>query len=190
MEKATMEGLKELSSMYLKMAKQSNATSWEDEAVDGNTTPPTVKSSRVTFSNEVTVIPTSNGQQEAKRAGREVANLDSGKIVNNQGPPARNTRSRYAAAAAALAAMVSITQANGHQWEHKNHVTMPNILELNEVANAVLDGDRVLKYRQLIQHPTLGEQWRHSSANEIGRLAQGIGGNVKGTDTVKFIPRH
>ena len=93
-----------------------------------------------------------------KRAGKEVANLDSSHIVNNHGPPARNTRSRYTAAAAALAAMVSITQANGHQWEHKNHVTMPNRLELNEIANTVLDGDKVLKYRQLIQHPTLGEQ--------------------------------
>ena len=64
-----------------------------------------------------------------------------------------------------------------------------NALELNEIANAVLEGDKVLKYRQLIQHPVIGEQWRYSSANEFGRLAQGIGGRVKGTNTVKFIPR-
>ena len=47
----------------------------------------------------------------------------------------------------------------------------------------------MLKYRQLIQHPVIGEQWRHSSANEFGRLAQGIGGRIKGTDTVRFMPR-
>ena len=47
----------------------------------------------------------------------------------------------------------------------------------------------MLNYRQLIKHPELGEQWRYSSANEFGRLAQGIGGRVKGTNTIKFIPR-
>ena len=110
--------------------------------------------------------------------------------MSKNGPPARNTRSRFAAAAAALAAMASGTQANGHQWEHRNHITMPNKLELNEIANAVLEGDKVLKCRQLTQHPVIGEQWRHSSANEFSRLAQGIGGRIKGTDTVKFMPRH
>ena len=98
--------------MYLKTAKQSNTTSWEEEAVDETTNPPTVNSPKVTFSNEVTVIPTSSDQQEPKRAGKEVANLDSSHIVNNNGPSARNTRSIFAAAAAALAAMASVTQAN------------------------------------------------------------------------------
>ena len=86
--------------------------------------------------------------------------------------------------------MASVTQANAHQWEHRNHITMPNKLELNDIANVVLEGDKVLKYRQLIQHPVIGDQWRHFSANEFGRLAQGIGGRIKGTDTVKFMPRH
>ena len=191
MEKATMESLKELSSMYLKMAKQSNTTSWEEEACDETTNPPKLKPPKVTFRKEVTVIPTSSDQQEPKRAVKEVVNLKSSQIVSNDGPPARNTRSRFvAASAAALAAMASVTQADGHQWEHRNHTIMPNKLELNEIANAVLEGDKVLKYRQLIQHPVIGEQWRHSSANEFGRLAQGIGGRVKGTDTVKFIPKH
>ena len=47
----------------------------------------------------------------------------------------------------------------------------------------------MLNYRQLIQHPAIGEQWRHSSSNEFGRLAQGIGGRIKGTDTMRFIPK-
>ena len=145
----------------------------------------------MTFSKEVTVIPTNSDQQGPKRAVKEVANLEYGKIVSNNGPPARNTRSRFAAAAAAsLAVMASVTQADAHQWEHRNHTTMPNKLELNEIANAVLERDKVLKYRQLIQHPVIGEQWRYSSANEFGRLAQGIGGRIKGTDTVKCMQKN
>ena len=41
----------------------------------------------------------------------------------------------------------------------------------------------------MIQHPAIGEQWRHSSSNEFGWLAQGIGGRIKGTDTMRFIPK-
>ena len=52
----------------------------------------------------------------------------------------------------------------------------------------VLEVDKMLNYRQLIQHPAIGEQWRHSSSNKFGRLAQGIGGRIKGTDTMRFIP--
>ena len=54
---------------------------------------------------------------------------------------------------------------------------------------AVLEGDKMLNYRQLINHPKLGEQWQTSSANEFGRLAQGIGGRVKGTNTIFFIKK-
>ena len=53
-----------------------------------------------------------------------------------------------------------------------------------------LEGDKILKYRQLIKHPEVGEHWRTSSANEFGRLAQGIGGRVQGTNTINFIPKY
>ena len=55
----------------------------------------------------------------------------------------------------------------------------------------VLDPDtgKSLSYRQLRQHPKLGPAWDVSSANEFGRLAQGIGGRVKGTNTIFFIPK-
>ena len=43
---------------------------------------------------------------------------------------------------------------------------------LAELASAVLDGDSVLKCRQLLKHPVLGPAWNTSSANEFGRLAQ------------------
>ena len=54
---------------------------------------------------------------------------------------------------------------------------------------AVMDKEsgKLLKYRQLIKHPKLGEKWSKSSANEFGRLANGVGGRVKGTNTIKFV---
>ena len=58
-----------------------------------------------------------------------------------------------------------------------------------EVVNLVLDQDtgKLLKYRQLLSHPKLKEDWNLSSANEFGQLAQGIGGRVEGTNTIFFI---
>ena len=48
---------------------------------------------------------------------------------------------------------------------------------LAELANVVLDGDNILKYRQLINHPQLGPAGNTLSSNEFGRVAQGVGGN-------------
>ena len=48
----------------------------------------------------------------------------------------------------------------------------------------------MLKYRQLITHPKYCEVWKNSSANEFGRLAQGVGGRIKGTNTIFFIHKH
>ena len=54
---------------------------------------------------------------------------------------------------------------------------------------AVMDAasGKLLKYRQLIRHPKLKERWCKSSANEFGRLANGVGGRIKGTNTIKFV---
>ena len=58
-----------------------------------------------------------------------------------------------------------------------------------EAALPVLDPEtgRLLEYRQLLRHPKFKEAWNISAANEFGRLAQGIKGRVKATDTIKFI---
>ena len=57
---------------------------------------------------------------------------------------------------------------------------------------AVLDADtgKLLNYRQLLRHPKYKKGWAISSANEFGRLANGVGGRVKGTHTIKFIHKH
>ena len=52
---------------------------------------------------------------------------------------------------------------------------------LIQSANAVMDPDtgQQLEYKQLINHPDskLCQTWQDSSANEFGRLAQGVGRN-------------
>jgi hypothetical protein len=41
----------------------------------------------------------------------------------------------------------------------------------------------------LIQDPKHKTIWSKSAANEFGRLVQGVGGRVKGTDTIKLIKK-
>jgi hypothetical protein len=61
----------------------------------------------------------------------------------------------------------------------------------NEVHQAmtVLDKatGKMLNYRQLMRHPTYKKDWQLSSSNEFGSLANGVGGRIKGTNTIKFI---
>jgi hypothetical protein len=45
-----------------------------------------------------------------------------------------------------------------------------------------------MTYRELLRDPLTKHNWELSAANEFGRLAQGVGGRIKGTDTIKFIP--
>jgi hypothetical protein len=61
-----------------------------------------------------------------------------------------------------------------------------------EYACEVFDPEtgELLKYRKLISHPKYGEVWNNSSANEFGRLAQGVGGRIQGTNTIFFIHKH
>ena len=61
-----------------------------------------------------------------------------------------------------------------------------------EMANAVLDSEtgEMLEYRGLLKSPKYREDWNISSANEFGRLAQGIGGRTKNpTNTIFFITK-
>ena len=55
-----------------------------------------------------------------------------------------------------------------------------------EAVHSVLDQEtgQLLEYRQLLKHPRFKEVWNRSAADEFGRLAQGIGGRIKGTDTI------
>ena len=48
----------------------------------------------------------------------------------------------------------------------------------------------LLEYRDLMKRPELQETWSKAMGKEIGRLAQGLGGKVEGTNTIFFIHRH
>jgi hypothetical protein len=58
-----------------------------------------------------------------------------------------------------------------------------------EQAMAVLNKEtgKLLNYCQLLVHPKYRKDWSVSSANEFGRLAQGVGGRITGTNTIFFI---
>lgn len=57
---------------------------------------------------------------------------------------------------------------------------------LTDLSGAVLDGatGEMLEYRNLVKNPKYREEWSFSFGNEIGRLAQGMPGWMKGTDTI------
>ena len=58
--------------------------------------------------------------------------------------------------------------------------------------NAVLDPatGKSLEYKQLSKGPTAA-QWSTSFANELGRLANGVGTRMpSGSNTIAFIPKH
>ncbi len=64
-----------------------------------------------------------------------------------------------------------------------------NIMECNlhsKTAQAIFDEEsgQMLKYPKLITHPKYQEAWTHSSANEFGHLAQGVGSQLEGTNTI------
>jgi hypothetical protein len=57
-------------------------------------------------------------------------------------------------------------------------------------ACSIIDPDTgaTMEYRHLIKSPKHKDEWAHSFANKIGRLAQGIGNREKGTNTIFCIP--
>ena len=60
-----------------------------------------------------------------------------------------------------------------------------------EVLAAVLNEEtgELMEYRHLIGNPKYRKLWQSSHSNELGRLAQGMPGRVKGTDTIFFIKK-
>jgi hypothetical protein len=62
---------------------------------------------------------------------------------------------------------------------------------LCEMANSVIGKQgKLLEYRHLIANPKTRATWTHLYGNKLGRLAQGMPGQTKGTDTIFFILRH
>jgi hypothetical protein len=133
-------------------------------------------------------------------------------------PPALSTRSHVAAAKAATPATSSkptrpkcvsnlrqptISSAKKQhqallaviQSPSKHKVLLKQLRAFDmqlEEAMAVLDCNtgKMLNYCQLLRTPKFTQVWSKSSANEFGHLADGVGGRVKGTKTIRFIFEH
>jgi hypothetical protein len=67
-----------------------------------------------------------------------------------------------------------------HQQEQRERVQMVQDNETGEYLN----------YQRLIRNPKHKEIWSKSTANEFGRLAQGVGERVKATNTIFFISKN
>ena len=66
----------------------------------------------------------------------------------------------------------------------------PHRYPLRSKMNSILNDNNgsQLEYRHLIQNPTTKSIWENSFCNELGRLSQGYGDSIKGTNTMFFIP--
>ena len=66
------------------------------------------------------------------------------------------------------------------------------VQQRRDSANPVLDFDtgKLLEYRQLLRDPKHKEIWTTAGANEFGRLAQGVGGRIDGTNTIFFVHKN
>ena len=93
-------------------------------------------------------------------------------------PPAANTWSRRQSHIPVPTTTAPITARRLRHIENDVHKAL-----------AVLDKTtgKMLNYHQLLNHPAYHADWTLSSANKFGQLANGIGGRVKGTNTIKFI---
>ena len=103
--------------------------------------------------------------------------------------PASNTRAAARKQAAEHCAQVLRDKLNPQLFpDAKGRVPFQ---ALHKLVHSVMDLEtgKMLNYKDLLKHPKLGPDWQVSGANEFGRLAQGVGGRIKGTNTIKFIQK-
>ena len=72
---------------------------------------------------------------------------------------------------------------------HRQFIRMKN--EVQQVL-AVMDKEtgKLLNYCQLMRHPKYKKAWGTLAANKFGQLAQGVGGQIKWSNTLSFIHQH
>eukprot|EP00804_Cyclotella_cryptica_P018671 CCRYP_007187-RB/>CCRYP_007187-RB protein AED:0.29 eAED:0.29 QI:0/-1/0/1/-1/0/1/0/524 len=101
-------------------------------------------------------------------------------------PPALNTRSRTR----------SITHETMLNFLATHHIGITAATATQrryppDMLHAVLNDEtgELMEYRHLIANPKYRDTWQNAYGKELGRLAQGLPGIVKGTDTIAFIQR-
>jgi len=157
-------------------------------------------------------IPTDSTKQERKRKQQAVRLCNTATPISTS-PPIR-TRAQVATAAAQVAPPSMSTHSQSsvpppsrqpgfvvavmrQQWNQRGIARLTRrITRLDSdvhQAMTVMDADtgKLLNYRQLMRITKYRQAWSISSANEFGRLANGIGGRMKNpTNTIKFIFQH
>eukprot|EP00956_Cyclotella_meneghiniana_P017716 scaffold29109_cov56-Cyclotella_meneghiniana.AAC.5 len=115
-------------------------------------------------------------------------------IAATTAPPASRTRNKSRLMQPTSSSKNKQRQANAIHEVHSKKAKVKRAVQKLEKqiaqAMAVLDEDtgNLLNYRQLLRHPKYKAQWKVSSANEFGRLANGVGGRIKKpTNTIRFI---
>eukprot|EP01082_Thalassiosira_pseudonana_P012372 g11214.t1 g11214 contig5:382941-386300(-) len=107
-----------------------------------------------------------------------------------QAAPAYNTRAKVKARENAMS-VVQVALLNAMKGATPKQLASRKLplAALCEVAGSIIDDTtgEVLEYRHLIRNPKYQKEWNTSCANEIGRLAQGIGKRIDGTNTMFFI---
>ena len=161
-----MQALQDLSKMFVDRAKTDRSDSW-NENENSQPTPPVSTVSNTGFeprtfpSRSEPLTPTPpvihgpetqdnpNPPQKPKRISKELRNLQNTRVLGSNGPPSMNTRSRCVAAA--IAALTATSPTSAKLWNPRPSKSKA------ERLYAVLEGDKMLNYRQLINHPKLGE---------------------------------
>ena len=102
--------------------------------------------------------------------------------------PATNTRSIRNGRTLTQEAMMACMQ---RQPTDMNARTLASRKFPRHMLNAVLNKDtgELMEYRHLTGNPKYREIWGQAYGNELDRLAQGVEGRVKGTNTIFFISK-
>eukprot|EP00804_Cyclotella_cryptica_P002957 CCRYP_013294-RA/>CCRYP_013294-RA protein AED:0.17 eAED:0.16 QI:0/0/0/1/1/1/2/0/794 len=99
-------------------------------------------------------------------------------------PPAFNTRSRVRSLTYKTMLHILSTHHNGITASQATQQCYPT-----DMLHAVLNDEtgELMEYRHLLSNPKYHDTWKNAYGKELGRLAQGIPGIVKGTNTIVFI---
>jgi hypothetical protein len=169
-----------------------------DEYLNGKTCDTTLTPKRVTFESSApikTVATTPNNNKPSPRVPDTLPRVVTSAVVDKPygAPQGITTRSRAKAQQLAMAAQHQHHD-DGNNCKSDFEAAM-NIMECNlhsKTAQAIFDKElgQMLKYWKLINHPKYRKAWTHSSANEFGRLAQGVGSQIEGTNTIFFVQKN
>ena len=78
-------------------------------------------------------------------------------------------------------------QSIAEQFRARRHVPANTTTHQQIHMFVDMETGKLLEYHKLLHHPKFKDAWSTLAANEFGRLVQGVGGRVQGTNTIYFI---